>query len=138
LSYLASIRNRQQPWGRRALGLFAAVWLNLALQPCAMAYALDSPAQMPGHSGMHASMDHEMPCADVMTDCAIVDDINHDGRSAEFKLKDAPVDVVIAIAPHELSRSFGQVASDRSPPRYASVHAGAPPPLNILYCVYLK
>lgn len=138
MNYLASIRNHQQPWGRRALGLFVAVWLNLALQPCAMAYAMDPPAQMPGHSSMHASMDHEMPCADGMTDCAIVDDINHDGRSGEFKLKDAPGDLVIAIAPHELSLPYGQVVSERPPPRYASVQAGAPPPLNILYCVYLK
>ena len=146
LSHLASIRQQQQSRGRRALGLFVAVWLNLALQPCAMAFAVEDdndclhcpPVQSVEHGGMHGAMDHDMPCADGLSDCAIAGDLNHDGRGGQFKLKDAPANLVIAIASDELSLSFGQVVSERPPPRYASVHAGAPPPLNILYCVYLK
>ena len=37
LNLLAKIRRRQKPWARRVLGLFVMVWLNVALQPCAMA-----------------------------------------------------------------------------------------------------
>ena len=145
MSQLFSIRQCQQSRGRRALGLFVAVWLNLALQPCAMALEADDdhdcphcpPAQVHEHGDMHGNMDNKMPCADGLSDCAIVEDLNHDGRSGQFQLKDAPVDIPVAIAPHELAEPFRQVATERPPPRYASVHAGAPPPLHVLYCVYL-
>lgn len=145
MSQLFSIRQRQSLWGRRALGLFVAVWLNLALQPCAMAFEADDdhdcphcpPVQIHEHGGMHGSMDNNMPCADGPSDCAIVEDLNHDGRGGQLKLKDAPVDMPVAIAPHELAELFRPVVIERPPPRYASVHAGAHPPLHILYCVYL-
>jgi len=146
LSLLASIRQQQQTWARRALGLFVAVWLNLALQPCAM--ALESmqdkdcahcpPAQLHEHSGMHESMDHEMPCADAATDCSFSEDLNYDGRSGQLKLKDAQFDAPVAIAPREFSSFNNSPVNFRPRPRYASVHAGAPPPLNVLHCVYLK
>jgi len=126
--------------------LFVAVWLNLALQPCAMALEADNdhdcphcpPAQVHEHGGMHGNMDHEMPCADGLSDCAIVEDLNHDGRSGQFKLKDAPVDMLLAIAPQELALPFQQPANAKLHPRHTSVHAGAPPPLHVLNCVYLK
>jgi len=145
LSRLASIRQQQHPLGRRILGLFVAVWLNLALQPCAMAVEADAdhdcphcpPAETHEHGAMHGGMDPDMPCADAAADCAFADDWNHDGRSGQFKLKDAPVELPIAIAPHELSVPFRQATSATLRPRYASVHAGAPPPLHVLYCVYL-
>lgn len=146
MSHLASIRQKQQTWSRRALGLFAAVWLNLALQPCAMAYELADdpdcpncpPTQMQSHDDMHGSIDHEMPCADGMADCAIVEDLNVDARGDQLKLKDAPADTPLAIAPHELALPFQQPVDATLRPRYASVHAGAPPPLHVLHCVYLK
>ena len=146
LSLLANIRQQQQTWARRALGLFVAVWLNLALQPCAMALgsmqdkdcAHCPTAQMHEHSGMHESMGHDMPCADVATDCSFSEDLNHDGRSGQLKLKDAQVDAPAAIAPREFASFTGRPVSIRPRPRYASVHAAAPPPLNVLYCVYLK
>ena len=95
MSLVAKIRQRQQTWARRALGLFVAVWLNLALQPCAM--ALESmqdndcpncpPAQAHEHDGMHAGMGHEMPCASAAADCSFSEDLNYDGRSDQPKLK---------------------------------------------------
>jgi len=146
LSLLANIRHRQQTWARRALGLFVAVWLNLALQPCAM--ALESmqdkdcahcpTAQMHEHGGMHESMGDEMPCADAATDCSFSEDLNHDGRSGELKLKDAQFDAPVAIAPREFTSFNRSPVNFRPRPRYASVHSAAPPPLNVLYCVYLK
>ena len=145
MSYLVSIRQQQQSWGHRALGLFVAVWLNLVLQPCAMALQSDDydcshcpPAQMAEHTGMHGSMGHNAPCADGMSDCVTADDLNHDGRSGQFKLKDAPADTPIAIAPHELAVPFRQPADAALHPCFALLHAGAAPPLYILNCVYLK
>ena len=146
LSHLARIRQQQQSWGRRALGLFAAVWLNLALQPCAMAFEVGDdhdcphcpPAQTLEHGGVHGGMDHELPCADGLSDCAVADDLNLDGRSGPSKLKDAPSDAAVAIAPHELELLFRQPAGATRRSCHASMHAGAPPPLYILHCVYLK
>ena len=145
LSYLANIRLTQQSWGRRALGLFVAVWLNLALQPCAMAFTADSdcpncpPAQTHEHAGLHgdmSGMDEQMPCADGLDDCFIDDDLNHDGRSGESKAKDAP-NTSAAIFSQEMSLNWHRSADVTPRPRYASMHAGAPPSLHVLYCVYL-
>jgi hypothetical protein len=146
LSLLANIRQQQQTWARRALGLFVAVWLNLALQPCAM--ALESmqdndcahcpPAQMHEHDGMHESMGHEMPCAGAAADCSFSEDLNHDERGGQLKLKDAQLDSPIAISSREFVLPYGNPVDFRPRPRYASVHSGAPPPLNVLHCVYLK
>ena len=96
------------------------------------------PAQMLEHGGMHGDMGHDMPCADGLADCAIVDDLNYDGRSGKIKLNDSPVDTLLAIAPYELAVPFRQPASATLHPRYTSVHAGAAPPLHVLHCVYLK
>jgi hypothetical protein len=146
LILLANIRQQQQTWARRGLGLFVAVWLNLALQPCAM--ALESiqdndcvhcpPAQTHEHGGMHESMGDEMPCADAATDCSFSEDLNHDGRGGQLKLKDAQFDAPVAIAPREIVSFNGSPVSFQPRPRYATVHAAAPPPLHVLYCVYLK
>jgi len=143
---LANIRHRQQTWARRALGLFVAVWLNLALQPCAM--ALESmqgkdcahcpTAQMQKHGGMHENMGDDMPCADAATDCSFSEDLNHDGRSGQLKLKDAQFDAPVAITHREFDSFNGSPANFQPRPRYAIVHAAAPPPLNVLHCVYLK
>jgi len=146
LSYLANIRQKQHSRGLRALGLFVAVWLNLALQPCAMAFEADDdhdcphcpPAQTQEHGGMHGNMDNKMPCADGLSDCAIVEDLNVDGRGGQFKLKDAPVDTFLAIAPQELAQPFHQLTSATLHRRHTSVHAGASPPFYVLNCVYLK
>jgi len=146
LSYLARIRQQQHSWGRSALGLFVAVWLNLAVQPCAMAFEVVDdddclhcpPAQVSEHDGMHGNMDQPTPCADAVSDCAIVEDLNYDGRSGQIKLKDTPADIPVAIAPYEFGLQYQNRADTTLQPLYASVHAGAPPPLHVLHCVYLK
>ncbi len=145
MSHLANIRMRQQSWGRRALGLFVAVWLNLAVQPCAMAYEVEDhdcphcpPAATHEHADMHGSMDADMPCADGASDCNIDEDWNHDSRGGQSKLKDAPADLLIAIAPDELAALSDHARDAPVQPRHGSVQAGAPPPLYVLNCAYLK
>lgn len=146
MSQLGRIRRKQQTFGRRALGLFVAVWLNLALQPCAMAYDVDAdadcpncpPAEMQHHDAMHGDTEHDMPCADAASDCMLDADLNHDGRGGQIKLKDAPTVAPIAITTNELLLPFNHPGNATLHPRYASEHAGAPPSLHVLHCVYLK
>ena len=145
MSHFANSRQRQSR-GRRALGLFVAVWLNLSLQPCAMAYEADDqdhdcphcpPAATHEHGNKHAGMDRGMPCADGMADCAIDADWSHDGRGANAKLKDAPADAPAAIVPTEAATRPPPLGSSIPPPRFLTLRPGAPPPLHVLYCVYL-
>lgn len=145
MSYLASIRKQHRSWGRSALGLFAAVWLNLALQPCAMAYEVENdhecphcpPTEMQGHHDMHDGMDAGMPCADGLSDCSLDPDFSHDGRGGQTQLKDVKSDGPAIAVPMDLVAPFDTVARERSPPRFETVHPGSPPPLHVLYCVYL-
>lgn len=148
MSYLASIRQQRRSWGRSALGLFAAVWLNLALQPCAMAYEVEKdhncphcpPSEMQGQHDMHdmhEGMDAEMPCADGLSDCSLDPDFNHDGRGGQTQLKDIKGDSPVFVGPMDLVASFDKVLRERPPPRFETAHSGAPPPLHVLYCVYL-
>jgi hypothetical protein len=137
---IAGIRQQQQTWGRRALSLFVAVWLNLALQPCAMAYESDdeAPMQMQGHGGMHHDMGEPEPCADSLSDCFIDDDLNNDGRNGQLKLKDLSNDLPLAIVDCDSQLQRKRSLDVPLPARYGSLHSGAPPPLYVLHCVYLK
>lgn len=148
MSQLARIRQRQQSWGRRALGMFVAVWLNLALQPCAMAFESGEdhdcphcpPAEIHEHGHKHGSGnsgDNKVPCVDATSDCLVAEDMVLDGRTGKLELKDAPADNLVAITVTELSIWPAKPADTTSMPRYATVHTGAPPPLHVLYCVYL-
>lgn len=146
MSYLASIRNQRRSWGRSALGLFAAVWLNLALQPCAMAYEVENdhecphcpPSEMQGHHDMHAGMGDEMPCADELSDCSLDPDFSHDARGGQSKFKSSHSDTPVAIVATEIPAPVQSLARQRSPPRITTAHLGASTPLHVLYCVYLK
>lgn len=146
MSYLARIRKQHRSWGRSALGLFAAVWLNLALQPCAMAYEVENdhecphcpPTEMQGHHDVHAGMDAEMPCADGLSDCGLDSDFSHDARGGQSKLKTGHSDTPVAIIAAEIPAPIQSLARQRSPPRITTAHLGASPPLHVLYCVYLR
>lgn len=135
---------RTRTWGHPVLGLFAAVWLNLALQPCAMALEADHdcphcpPAhehEMAAHHG-HGDAQADEPCASMQSQCGELDDASLDGRSGQLKLKDA-VELPLAIAHDSIAPAV--IVAERcnystGPPR----HAGLSPPLNVLFCVYLK
>ena len=142
------MQQRRTPSARRVLGLFVVVWLNMALQPCAMAFGgvgdhdcMHCPPANSGEVSSHSAhdMDHSAPvtapCETNASQCTIVDDFNYDGRST--KVKDAPSDVPIGITLSDdgvlsESRSYAHSAiGGRSHPPSSS------PPLNILYCIYL-
>ena len=143
MSHRVTVSDRHASRGRKALGLFAAVWLNLALAPCAMAYEAPGehdcpdcpPVEMQGHHGMHEGMAVEMPCADDLNDCMIDEDVNHDVRGGKLELKDSTPVILYASA----DADCGDAAPQRRipVPRYSMVHPGAPPPLHLLNCAFL-
>lgn len=140
---------------RSILAGFIVAWLNLALQPCAMALGNledhDCPRCPPAHEdeqidhamhgrhmGAEDSVSVEMPCSIAAADCTILDEFNYDGRTVKLGLNDAPNDSPIAIVSPIFLESNLRLAEhiswhpSRSPPRPVSV------PLNVYYCVYLK
>jgi hypothetical protein len=136
------------PGARSALGVFAVLWLNLVLQPCAMAFGGDGecpscPPEM-DHSGMshhgdaRDSSSVDVPCATTSFDCALVDDYSHDGRGGQLKLKDVPNNTSVAIIETNIVLPNVPRLALRNFDRYRFAAPGAAPPLNVLYCVYLK
>jgi hypothetical protein len=95
------------------------------------------PAEMQGHHSMHGSMDVEMPCADVMSDCSLDGEFSHDTRTGQSKAKDSQGELSTAIVGTQPASQISAPARVRSPPPFATAHAGAPPSLHVLYCVYL-
>lgn len=140
---------------RGILSVFVVAWLNLAMQPCAMALgdrdehdcARCPPAHDAGQSdhamhGSHMAAEEaaavEMPCAIAATDCSLLDELNHDGRVVKLDVNNPADYALVGIAPPidpELDLRPAENLgwhSGRSPPPSSSV------PLNVYYCVYLK
>lgn len=148
MNSLVTIQQGRTQW---ALGLFVVAWLNLALLPCAMALGdmqeHGCPHSPPAVSGeipsLSADGSNNMPaedasCCDVEASrCAFLNDYNYDGRTVQIKVKDAPGDLPIGIAPAIVAIPI----ADRVPVSLAfgdaSLRPGHRPPLNLLYCVYL-
>jgi hypothetical protein len=127
----------------RWLGVLVAVWLNLAVQPCAMALGLDDGCPhcppmdheaMDAHHGHHAE-EADAGCDSPLSDCGESDDFSIDGRFFFSKSKDTVDDseaiVVAPAAAQPGTVGFTTTAAD--PPR----PVGAPPPLYLLNCVFL-
>ena len=120
------------------------LWLNIAVQPCAIAMQAnnDCPHCPPSHSEHHDTSDShgvntDMPCATGEADCNYPDDLNHDGRLVQVKLKDVPTGDLVVVGEFDEDLRAPQaidpatVCPSRSPPQ------GSRSPLNVLYCVYL-
>ena len=130
--------------------MFVVVWLNMALQPCAMAFCdaidhtcqhcppahVEDAAAHSAHGADHSDSDN-LPCDTDASQCTLLDDIKHDGRVSNVKVKDAPSDEPVGIAPAIAVVSPGDrscVISDVGDRLFLPGHQ---PPLNILYCVYI-
>jgi hypothetical protein len=126
----------------RLLAVFVALWINLAVAPCAMASGSDSdcphcPPQIEetaahhGHSGGKADND----CATQPPDCGVIDDVSLDGRASQLKLKDK-TDLVIHVPPPVPELPPVALIESRSatgPPQ----PPGPPRTLHLLNCVFL-
>ncbi len=134
VSLLGVLRKQQARWARPTLGVFAAVLLAMALQPCAM--ALGSTMNDCPHCPTQAQ--DPLPCDPAgAQDCLYFDRLNYDGRTETLKLEDAPGDVSVVVAPGAASLPSVQVSTLLSQsvvsPRYP-----AGPSLNISFCVFLN
>jgi hypothetical protein len=96
------------------------------------------------HSGMshpggsHDSAASDVACATSGFDCALADDYNYDSRGGHLKLKDVPNGASAAIIETNLVLPNVPRAMLQDFDRYTFAAPGAAPPLNVLYCVYLK
>ena len=135
---------RTRGWGHPVLGLFAAVWLNLALQPCAMAMEADHdcphcpPAhehEMSAHHG-HGEPKAEAACATMEAPCGELDDVSFDGRTGQLKVKDA-VELPVAIV-HDPAAATVTIAETCNYATGPPIYADGSPPRHILFCVFLK
>ena len=126
------------------------VCLNLALQPCAMAFGgggeqdcVHCPPALiedgSSHSMHHAddSDSTSAHCDTGMSQCTFGDDINVDSRTSTIKVKDAPADLVLAIAPAMPVLALAEYSPLLAQLCIRTYLPGEPPPLNVLYCVYL-
>jgi len=146
---LARIRQRQTPWAQRVLGLFVVAWLNMALQPCAMAFgdnhqhdkehcppvAMGEASSSAEHDANSADMLDEL-CNITGAQCAFLDDYHYDGRIVELKVKHAPSDVPLGVMQSVATSPLpdgSPVMRNVDHPPGQSEHR---PPLNLLFCVY--
>lgn len=135
-------RSRATPAGN-VLTIVLALWINLAVQPCAMAMGTgsdcphcppaveDTLAMAHGHHGQEDDSD----CASLGTDCGDIDDFGVDSRGAQSKVKDkAQIAVPAPLPSGELP--IVPVAIP-IPATGLPDPAVAPPPLHLLNCVFL-
>jgi hypothetical protein len=120
-----------------------ALWINLAVQPCAMAMGTDGdcphcPPAAEHDMAMahgHHDIDVEADCATFGSDCGEIDDFGIDSRSAPSKLKDKTevLAVPVALPQHPIPGPAGFSYTAADPPEPAA----APPPTYLLNCVFL-
>jgi len=134
---------------RGALGLFAVAWLSLAISPCAIAMAGTGdcahcpPADARPMAAHHDHHDHRAaaepaaaPCATLDEACDDLDRASTDQRGSQAKAKVGPETFALPV-----NEWPGANAAREILPRVATGPPGggrASPPLNLLYCVFLK
>jgi hypothetical protein len=125
------------------LAVVVSLWVNLAVQPCAMAMGADSDcphcppavedtiAMAHGHHGSGADAD----CATSGSDCGAIDEFGIDSRSSQSKLKDNAEDVVpVSVLPGGRLLVPATIPMAATGPPDIAV---APLPLHLLNCVFL-
>ena len=148
MSHPTGSRKRQTRRGS-VLGLFVAVWLNLALVPCTMAMEAGDdhqgnhgcphcpPAETHGHHDMHAGKQAQPSCADDLSDCGIDEDFSHDARGGQVQLKDAQTELPAFTAASDFVSGKLPHAHQRAPPLRSADRLPAGPPVHLLNCVFL-
>ena len=127
----------------RVLAVVVALWLNLAVQPCAMAFSDDHDCphcppeqdmQMAGHHG-HQADKAETDCDSSQPDCGDIDDFSLDGRNTlgKLKAKPLPVAIVAPVSPTAALSPIGFSTTAADPPDPVA----STTPLHLIYCVFL-
>ena len=144
------MRQRRVPWGRRTLGLFVVVWLNMALQPCSMAFGgeddhdcLHCPPTHSeagsSHSGHEADQSNpgKAPCEPDASQCAFLDDFKYDGRTIKVKVEDTPGNLPVGIVSSIGCDAFKDNLLQHSRIGEYSYVPACRTSLTVLYGVYL-
>ena len=132
MNILQNIRNRQKRAALRTCGVFITVWVNLVFQTCAMAAmpAGDCPHCPPG---MH---DSGMPMAPM--DCGLIDSIDDPDLVGPADRLDSGIDGIQPVAFAGLLPVDVRPTQDVKIRRHKALNSVHGPPLNVLFCVYLK
>lgn len=132
MNTIQSIRNWQRRSVSRTCAVFVAVWLNLVFQACAMAAmpAEDCPHCPPG---MHGS---EMPVASM--ECGLLDAVDDPNFVNPTSTFDRGIGDLDFTAFHSWFESPWVSSNEAELPKHKPLHSDHGPPLNVLYCVYLK
>ncbi len=129
---LAAIRRRQKLWIPRFGAAMGMVWLSMLMQPCLM--AMDHEQLACPHCPPPV---HEDCASGTTEDCGYLEGLDLDRRVSKTKFGEGPEDLqAILISSCELPRFVSESAAQGSFPKSATAPPG--PPLNILFCVYLK
>ncbi|MGI9237500.1 MAG: hypothetical protein ACR2QZ_08885 [Woeseiaceae bacterium] len=128
-------------------GLLLMLLLNMAVLPCAMAFQSDDCAHCPpaeqheedhkmaAHHG-HDEASAKPDCATVQSDCCdeVATSVDSRGGKLEWKSASEVVFVTAPLADNSELRPLALWRSSSGPPQIG----GTPPPLYVLFCVYLK
>ena len=137
---ISIIRQKRARTGvRSTFGLVLVAMLGLAFQPCVMAMDVDTDHPCPHcPTGATQMQHHQDPQLEKVADCDYVDIYSHDSRSAQSKadgsLEDLPI-LVDNVFSLDVPGFVPDDAYERASP--LADHSSGPP-LNILYCIYLK
>ena len=139
MNALAAIRRRHKRWNPRLAAFLAAAWLGMLWQPCAMAMDMEAHAgHEQQHSCPHCPPPQHTDCEDAADACVYVDRYDADRRAAKHKAGAGVEDVQFVALP---SCVISRLPLPSSGFAGFAVHETAPPirpPLNILFCSYLK
>jgi len=129
---------------RKVLGLLAVVCLNLAIQPCAIAMAGDvecthcppaADSAMAGHHDHHASAESAgAPCATLVAPCDDPHNATLDQRGGQAKFHGDTSAAPAYELPAIPDVRDASIVATNGPPG----DTRASPPLNLIYCVFLK
>ncbi len=148
MSQAAKIRPQRVPASKYVFGLLLVAWLNMALQPCAMALgetskqdcqncppALTTENASPGAHETYDTVADMSSCESRVSQCAFGDEVNYESRSV--KVKDTPDNTPVGPVPYiAVNTALTTLPGlpDVDDPSHLS---GGPQALNVLYCVYL-
>lgn len=112
--------------------------LGLAFQPCVMAMDVDTDHPCPHcPTGATQMQHHQDPQLQKVADCDYVDIYSHDSRTAQSKAKDT-LDNLPVVVDSAFSFDVPRFVADAYKRASPSARHSSGPPLNILYCIYLK
>jgi hypothetical protein len=93
---------------------------------------------MSHHAEVQAAAASGESCATGHVGCAAAEGYSHEQRGGQLKLKDAPNTASAAIIETNVLLQDSRRPVSPQVLRRTSLVPGAAPPLNVLYCVYLK